>query len=91
MIFVYKTYKEITFPLRDCTFTCGDKQIRRLIGSEFMSDILFGEDGWRDDEAELIDSEIQYFIPHDKLLTLSDNEILEYIYKYVDGDIYDDF
>lgn len=91
MNFVYKEYKGITFPLRDCTFTHNGNEIRRLIGSDIVSDILFNEHKWRDDEAEFLDSEIQYFISHDLLFTLSDDEILKYIYEYVDGEIYDDF
>jgi len=92
MDFVYKKYKEITFPVRDCEFKNGDKTIRRLIGSEQMSEMFFNEDGgWIDDNAERIDSEIAYYIPHDELLRLSDQQILDYIFYHIDEGIYEDF
>lgn len=91
--FEFYEYKGITFPVRDCEFTNGESTIRRRIGSEVMSGVLFsGKDNtWLDEEAEHLDSMIQYYIPHQELLTLSDQEILDYIYYHVDSDIYDDF
>ena len=91
MEFEFFEYKKITFPVRDCEFTNGKSTIRRRIGSEVMSAMFFTDKGYADEEAEHLDGMIQYFIPHDKLITLSDKEILDYIYYYVDGDIYDDF
>ena len=92
MDFVYKKYKEITFPVRDCEFKHGDKTIRRLIGSEEMSGMFFTEDGgFVDDRAEYIDSEIAYYIPHDELITLTDQQILDYIFYHIDEGIFEDF
>ena len=92
MNFVYKKYKEITFPVRDCEFTKDGKTIRRYIGSEVMSGLLFDEDcNFCDSDAEYIDSQIAYYIPHDELLKLSDEEILNYIRSEIDSEIDQDF
>lgn len=92
MNFVYKKYKEITFPVRDCEFTHNEKTIRRYIGSEVMSGLLFNEDGsFCDSKAEYFDSEIAYYVPHDELLRLSDEEMLNYIRSELDSDIDQDF
>ena len=92
MDFVYKKYKEITFPVRDCEFKYGDNTIRRLIGSEEMSAMFFKENGsWTDDDAERIDSEIAYYLPRDELITLSDQQIFDYIFYHIDEGIIEDF
>lgn len=93
MNFKYYEYKKITFPVRDCTFTRNGHDLSGvLVGSEVMSKLLFKENSdYVDEEAEQLDSLMYCYIPHDKLLNLSDNEILEYIHKYIDVDIYDSF
>jgi hypothetical protein len=92
MEFEHIEYKGITFPARDCTFTYDGKSIRRLIGSEAMVDILFSDRGvYADEKAKSIDDKIAYYLPHDELMTLSDAQILEYIYNYLDEGILEDF
>lgn len=91
--FKHYEYKKITFPVRDCTFTRNGHDLSGvLVGSEIMSGLFFKEDGgYVDEEAEQIDNLMYCYIPHDELLNLSDNEILEYIHKYIDEYIYDSF
>ena len=92
MNFIYKECKQIKFPVRDCTFTWGDKTIHRLIGSEIMCEVIFDEKGnFYNKDAEVLDSQIAYYIPHDELLKLSDKEILHYIFYHIDSEIYDEF
>lgn len=92
MEFEHFEYKGITFPVRDCTFTYSDKSIRRRIGSEVMSRVLFSEKGvWADKDAEELDGKIAYYLPHDELMSLSDKQILDYIYYHIDEGILEDF
>lgn len=91
-IFKHFDYKGITFPARDCIFEYKGKTIFRLIGSEVMSGMFFNEDGsFIDNDAENLDSKIDYYLPHDELMSLYDDEILNYIFRYIDKDILDDF
>lgn len=93
MFFRFYEYKNLTFAIRDCTFTHNGKTLSGVfVSSEDVYKMFFNENGdFADEEAEHLDSMIQYYIPHEKLHNLSDDEILDYIYKYVDGEIYDDF
>ena len=91
MEFKHFEYKGITFPVRDCTFTYGGKTINRLIGSEVMSGMFFTDKGYVDEDAKCLDEKIAYYLPHDELMTLSDKEILDYIFYHIDEGIYDDF
>ena len=92
MEFEHFEYKGITFPVRDCTFTCGGKSINRLIGSEVMSGMFFNEDSsFVDDKAQEIDERIAYYVPHDELMTLSDKQMLDYIFYHIDEGILEDF
>ena len=81
--FKYYEYKNIIFPVRDCTFTKNSKSLNSvLVGSEIMSGMFFKEDGgFVDEDAEELDTLMYCYIPHDELITLTDNEILEYIHK----------
>lgn len=92
MEFEHIEYKGITFPVRDCIFTHGKKTINRLIGSEIMVDVLWKKEGvYADDKAQEIDERIAYYVPHDELMSLSDKQMLDYIFYHIDEGIMEDF
>lgn len=82
-------YKKITFPIRECNFTYKGKTLSVTVGSDLIfNGILTNKDGeFRDNEAEYLDSLSTYTIPHDMLISGTDDEIFNHIVRYVDPEI----
>lgn len=91
MEFEFREYKKITFPVRDCTWTRYGVTRNRLVGSEVMNSMLWGKNEPVDDEARQVDCGIAYYIPHELLITGSDDEILDYIFREIEQSVMDIF
>lgn len=90
MEFEYRKYKETIFPIREIEITNRDKTTYFYVGSETMQSLLIDEDGTPVDEyAQSLDEEICYYIPHEELVTLTDKQILDYIYYHIDSEVFD--
>lgn len=82
------------YPIRSCTWERNSVEIHADISStEFEKTLLDSSYLECNEYAELLDGDIMYYIPNDVLLNpeSSDNDILEYIIKNVDSDVFDIF
>lgn len=75
-----------TYQVRECFFEHDGKSVTRYVGEEDMAN-----GGYPDDEMEAADERIAYYVDKDKLKTLSDDELLEYIHDNIDENIYEIF
>lgn len=90
----YVDYKGKKYPIRDFEFKSNGKSLFKTIGSEELEKALFPENGKIDESVtdyESIDSRIAYYVPEEKLKSLDENQMLDYIYENIDEHIYGDF
>ena len=88
------TYKNMVYPVRDCSWTVSGATRIVRVGSEKLSDALnlnCSKGIPCDSDAVGIDNMIAYYIPDVILISSSDDEILDYIRKEIDEDVMDIF
>lgn len=75
-----------TYQVRECFFEKDGKTVTRYVGEEDMAN-----GGYPDKDLEAVDERIAYYVDKEKLKTLSDEELLEYIHDNIDESIYEIF
>jgi len=75
-----------TYQVRECFFEKDGKTVTRYVGEEDMAN-----GGYPDKDLEAVDERIAYYVDKEKLKTLSDEELLEYIHDNIDESVYEIF